>query len=284
MFDFLGGFMGQVLGEDGRLEAAQKQVIELRAENQSLTAKLDEAQRENYSLRRQLGEQKEAVKALSGRVESLQRKKQELTRRINLLKEQYAELEEECRKNQREIVSQQSEGVKESTVTEQSLDDVRIDDTLMLDGGVGGVLMRAGIVTMAELLSKKASELLLYRSLGEVSLNKIVVALARRGLKLSGEDSPKEQIRMDRILLPSRMKMTKVEELGLSLEVYNAVRKAGIEVVADMYDMSYGGRWFELPDDLQKPEMKDEIWQCMKKMQFPYRLNKQAHRVLRCLL
>lgn len=142
-----------------------------------------------------------------------------------------------------------------------SLGKVHIRSVLTLKNRLLYILLDNNIHTMGELLLCRASDLLGIRNFGHGLLNEIVTELGKHGLKLMDEEDAKKQARIKKILLPSRKRLTTVEELELSASVYNAVKSSGCDVVDDLYDY----RFLSHCDD----DAKSEIRACLDLYDFP---------------
>lgn len=115
------------------------------------------------------------------------------------------------------------------------LETMKVDE-LEIEVRTYNCLRWAGIDTVKELLSWKASDVLKIRNLGRHALNDLVMALAEIGLQLAPEDDVADRKKMERILMPSRLRLTTIEQLDLSAETYNALKKVGVKTLGDFSD------------------------------------------------
>jgi len=88
-------------------------------------------------------------------------------------------------------------------------------------------LARNYINTLGGVCEYSALELLKMRCFGVSSLNNLNYNLGLLGLKLANEGTTKKQAEVDKILLPSRARLTTLEKLDLSEQTYDEAKKAG---------------------------------------------------------
>lgn len=103
------------------------------------------------------------------------------------------------------------------------LEDMPID-VLELEARTYSCLRYHGIETLNDVVSHSMSELLKIRNFGKHCANDLAERLMETyGLKVADEKTLREQKKIDRILVPSRRRLTKIEDIGLSVETYNAI-------------------------------------------------------------
>lgn len=157
----------------------------------------------------------------------------------------------------------------ESVVAQAKIDEMALADVSGMAVNVFNALhYGAGIKTLGELASRKASEILRINRIGKVSLNEIAEFLYSRGLDFVKEDSVLEQKRIDKILLPSKMKSVKVEDLGLSKKAFEWMCKLKLETVYNIWQ--YDGATCYLNLKIQDEEAFENIVSCLEKHGFSY--------------
>lgn len=92
------------------------------------------------------------------------------------------------------------------------------------------LVQRGGFKTLADVVSRPMSEILKVRNFGNWCANDLASALMYQyGLKVADEEDAVKQRRIDKILLPSRLETTRVDNMKFTIGTINAIRKLEID-------------------------------------------------------
>lgn len=104
-------------------------------------------------------------------------------------------------------------------------------------------LVQANYQTCRDVCQSRASELLKnVRKFGVHCLNDLNYYMLLSSRQFVPEETQKKQQKIDKILLPSRARATKLENLGLTVRTYSELRAEGTETVADIIFDRYDNR------------------------------------------
>ena len=98
------------------------------------------------------------------------------------------------------------------------------------------ILKRAGIDSVADLISRTEEDMIRVRNMGRYSLREIVEKLANLGLSLLDSESSATEAEDN---TKNKLYALTLEELDLSVRAYNCLKRAGIDTVGDLASKTY---------------------------------------------
>lgn len=228
----------------------QRENNDLQTRNNSLQEECASLRTQNFNLKNR---QKKEVCALKEQIEELEHKNQALHKWDTELMQKIEEAKEsgefrifENVEHERDVgletlatilktwqakgeinVAEESDS-PQNKLAEKTADFLReatIED-LELDVRTFNALKRAGLSAVADIISCPMSKIMQKRNFGKHSANILARQLMLTyGLKVADESTPQEQKKIDQMLLPARMELMNVEDMGLSIDVLSAIAR-----------------------------------------------------------